>query len=74
MDMIWVCLCCMLVHANGECCGRPEHGGDSKEPLNRVTGWNLALSDEEIPFTWNSCDGCGSTLGGTRYELAIFDK
>lgn len=29
----WVCQCCLLVAANGECCADDEHGGDSMEPL-----------------------------------------
>lgn len=33
---IWVCLCCMLSHANGECCNSEDHGGDGAEPLSRI--------------------------------------
>lgn len=29
---IWVCQCCMLSHANGECCADDTHGGDSIAP------------------------------------------
>lgn len=29
----WVCQCCTLVAANGECCDSSTHGGDSMEPL-----------------------------------------
>lgn len=25
-------------------------------------------------FSWRSCDGCGSTLGGARYRLALFTE
>lgn len=35
--LIWVCQCCMLVMANGECCSDDEHGGDSIEPLAKIT-------------------------------------
>jgi len=33
-------------------------------------------SDEDgiEDFSWRSCQGCGSTLGGARYRLAIHDK
>jgi hypothetical protein len=31
-----VCVCCMLVHANGECCADDSHGGDSREPWSEV--------------------------------------
>lgn len=37
---LWVCVCCMLSHANGECCEDDTHGGDSIAP------WTL-LSDGE---------------------------
>lgn len=29
---IWVCQCCMLDHANGECCPDESHGGDGIAP------------------------------------------
>lgn len=29
---IWVCQCCALIHANGECCPDDDHGGDGIEP------------------------------------------
>lgn len=35
---IWVCQCCMLTHANGECCASDDHGGDGCEPLSKITG------------------------------------
>jgi hypothetical protein len=38
---IWVCQCCMLAHANGECCADDQHGGDGCEPLSAI----------EAPFT-----------------------
>ena len=31
-SLIWVCQCCMLSHANGECCADDSHGGDGIEP------------------------------------------
>lgn len=32
----WVCQCCMLSHANGECCADDEHGGDGIAPWSDV--------------------------------------
>lgn len=41
---IWVCQCCMLAHANGECCANEQHGGDGFEPLRLVKApFNLAM-------------------------------
>lgn len=36
---IWVCQCCTLMQANGECCADDSHGGDGIEP------WSLPLSE-----------------------------
>lgn len=37
MVTLWVCTCCMLSHANGECCADDEHGGDSMIPLSSIS-------------------------------------
>lgn len=36
LGLIWVCQCCMLVHANGECCADDE--GHDKEPWALIEG------------------------------------
>jgi hypothetical protein len=36
LGTIWLCMCCMLIAANGECCDSPEHGGDGCEPLSLI--------------------------------------
>lgn len=33
-------------------------------------GWETGITE----FTWRSCDGCASNLGGSRYRLAIHWK
>lgn len=33
---IWVCRCCMLTHANGECCANDDHGGDGIQPWSAM--------------------------------------
>lgn len=33
---IWVCQCCALSHANGECCADDSHGGDEREPWSEI--------------------------------------
>lgn len=30
-------------------------------------GWENGITE----FTWSSCDGCGSHLGGSRHRLAV---
>lgn len=41
---IWVCVCCMFRHANGECCADDQHGGDGVEPLSAIgEGFTVAM-------------------------------
>ena len=49
---MWVCQCCMLSHANGECCADDEHGGDGIAPwseVNYLAGYTVTMGmlDEE---------------------------
>lgn len=90
LGQISVCTCCMLVHANGECCG--EHEGP--EPLSLIGAGRsvtAGLSADEhsehctpedresgacdcevLGFSWQSCEGCGSPLGGDRFALTLW--
>jgi hypothetical protein len=79
-----VCTDCYFAHHYGA----TEHEGQwfagesdtpcDREPLAKLAGLDLAdNTDSETgdgidEFSWSSCDGCGSTLGGSRYWLAIF--
>jgi hypothetical protein len=89
---IWVCSCCMLMHANGECCG--EIHGEHNEPWRllqdqskitmgmtkeahecdtRWAAWRERDCNCEIrEFSWSSCDGCGSNLGGERHAFTYW--
>jgi hypothetical protein len=47
---IWVCPCCMLTHANGECRADDSHGGDFLEPLGSIRPEDalaLGLAEDE---------------------------
>lgn len=93
---IWVCVCCMLVHANGECCDQ-EHGDvDYPEPLSAIAPEDNitagmfehehaadCLFNQQNPeyqecdcettnFSWSFCEGCGSTLGGSRHAMTLW--
>jgi len=48
----------------GEDCGYDD---TTECPHCGQTGWENGIT----AFTWRSCDGCGSHLGGSRYRLAI---
>ncbi len=82
----WVCTDCYFAHHYGA----HEHEGQwfagesdtaaDREPLCKLEGYELAdNTDSETgegmdEFSWRSCDGCGSTLGGARYRLAVFER
>lgn len=85
---LWVCRCCVLAAANGECCDSDEHGGDSMVPLSSIKATDSAmLGGEHNPercyldggcdcvfheFETSQCPGCGSFLAGSRYAMTLF--
>ena len=80
----WVCVDCYFAH-HGLGDDDPTYVPD-REPLGimpdnaRVSDWTYDPDDVEhytdemgtgiLEFSWASCDGCGSTLGGSRHRLA----
>ncbi len=85
---ITVCVDCYFAHHYGAV--KDEQGqwfaGESDTPCDREP-LNLCSMDDELAdntdsetgegiqdFSWSSCDGCGSTLGGARYRLAVFQS
>ena len=72
MIELWVCVDCYFTHH-----GVNETVAPDREPLSLVenaaalTDWTDSETGEGIDaFSWSSCDGCGSTLGGDRFRLA----
>ena len=64
---------------------REWFAGDSdtpcdRQPLARLDGFDTAdntdgeTGDGIHEFSWSSCDGCGSTLGGSRYRLSLWER
>lgn len=52
-----VCQCCMLIHANGECCADDSHGGDDRVPWSEVdflAGYSVTMG----LLTEEHSDGC----------------
>ncbi len=50
---------------------REEHNDGC--PNSNDDTWGREDCDcEELSFTWSSCDGCGSTLGGERYAFTYW--
>jgi hypothetical protein len=83
---VWVCVDCYLTHHYG---AQKNDGkwfaGESdtpcdREPLNRLSDSEIADNTNSETgegindFSRYSCDGCGSTLGGSRYRLAVFPQ
>ena len=81
---LWVCTDCYFAHHYGY---HEHDGswfsGESDTPADRqplgelncdadLSDWTDAETGEGLEeFSWSSCDGCGSTLGGARYRLAL---
>lgn len=84
MDIdIRLCLDCVYADANGA--GTPQQDGGPASDwtgfLPRWDGWGFIVQVErygdiceikEPHFSWVSCDGCGSTLGGDRFEYTAW--
>lgn len=83
---IWVCVDCMLVHANGECGESPDcepwsdvdperfevaMGGEHEDGCTaRADGEDCEC--ERQTFSRSQCEGCGSWLAGERYLFTLF--
>lgn len=69
---IYVCDDCMFVHANGE----TGNETPDREPWELMPSADVAMNCEDdgegCGFSWSACDGCGSSLGGTRHRMAVF--
>jgi hypothetical protein len=85
---IWVCVDCMMLHANGEMPVDPREG--EPEPLSEITeGFEVTAGMlreqhadgcdgdgdcdcETIPFSSAQCEGCGSYLAGERHAMTLW--
>ena len=62
-----ICIGCAMMAASGEYIG---DGGDGIDPLAACDGYHVIVGDE-WGFAMSSCDGCGSRLGGDRFEATF---
>lgn len=79
-----VCVDCYFAHhygareVDGQWFAGESDSPCDREPLALLAGLELAdNTDSETEegmdsFSWRSCEGCGSSLGGSRYRLATF--
>lgn len=86
---ISVCLCCMLAHAADGCgeCDHDREPWSLITPPHTVTMGLLAEEHrdgcdreeagecdcEHEGFSWSSCEGCGSPLGGDRWAFTLWE-
>jgi hypothetical protein len=84
---VWVCTDCYFAHhygpyqdENGVWFSNFNSDTPSdREPLSRIVGATYVADNTDSEtgdgvdeFSWSTCDGCGSTLGGSRYRLAVW--
>lgn len=84
---IWVCDDCMIAHhypGENESTGeewRNYSDGSITAGILCDKGEDHYWEDEEDhsencerqDFSWSRCDGCGSTLGGSRYAFTVWE-
>lgn len=71
---ISVCVDCAMLLANGTL-GNEDDVEDDAHAWKIATlwpGWVLSTDSGENYFSWSQCDGCGSTLGGDRFDGTAF--
>lgn len=68
-----VCEDCYMTAANGY---DPEHWGRVAHPLplNQMQGLQVEPAGEEGHFSHYPCPGCGSRLGGNRYDVHYWER
>lgn len=70
---IRICVDCLMFTANGELAD-PDgdldaHVAAMEEQWPSANGWDvIPTCDDEGGFSWSQCDGCGSRLGGDRFD------
>jgi len=83
VSQLWVCTDCMIGNVNeGETLEYVSFTGNA---FPCETSPNFTADMEDLPreewaedgngihdFSWDACEGCGSTLGGARYRFAVW--
>jgi len=66
------CVDCLFYAANGEIpAERPDLEDDIRTQLGSDIAHLCASDEEQIHFSWQQCQCCGSTLGGSRDTLVV---
>ena len=83
---LWLCVDCTQVLANGELGDDSTPDLEPLGLIERDEEITLGMLDEEHScdgtaeecdcesqsFSWSRCDGCGSTLGGSRHAATLW--
>ena len=64
-----VCTDCLILAANGDMPADPDP--TQPEPLALWLNSPVIPGDAELGFSWQPCEGCGSQLGGDRYQAFV---
>ena len=90
LDTCWVCQCCMLTLASGECCS--EEHGEMERPMRKFDGEHPSLGmlrehhlDGGVDcgddcgcghntYSTSQCEGCGSYLHGERWAFTLWES
>ena len=65
------CTDCVYAVANGE--ETTEGHFARMDAYQGEEPGHLAYGGESLGFSWSTCDGCGSRLGGERYQMHWVD-
>jgi len=66
------CVDCLFYVANGEIpAERPNLEANIRTHLGADIAHLCTSGDEQIDFSWQRCQCCGSTLGGSRETLVV---
>lgn len=77
---LWVCVDCLMFHANGpddlepEVVGRIVAGCEREAPYHWASdgrGLDEPEGADEQEFSWRPCACCHSSLGGSRHRFAL---
>ena len=88
IGVLWVCQCCLMAQAADGCdeCDHDREPLSLITPPHTVTlgmlleehnegcprDRDIDCDCEQITFSWSSCDGCGSPLGGDRHAMTLW--
>lgn len=65
-----ICIDCAIAHVNGDFTGMDEATEARVRAGMDRTGYLVVDTDSFDEFSWSRCDGCLSTLGGSRYDAS----